>query len=75
MDNIKDNIMDAVYSEKRMLRKKFIGFSDNALTIQAAKIVSKELKVKLSDILKLYTPSNNLQNDKSWDKNGKIINI
>ena len=62
-----------LYSEERILRKKFIAASDNIITIKAAKNIAKKYKINYKDILKNITPNNNLSGDKTWDKNGNII--
>lgn len=57
---------------KKSLRKKYMAASSNNLTVKAAKQVAKERKLKFQGILKLFTPSDNMSGDVTWDKEGEL---
>jgi hypothetical protein len=63
---------DDMYSTKKILRKKYLAKSDDEITIEAAKQVAKQHKMKYQDILKTYKPSQNIRGSKTWDKDGNI---
>lgn len=68
-----ENIQDEIAELKREYRKSMPAASDNFKTIKAVKEIAKKYKCSFKEILSRYTPSNNIQGDKSWDKNGNII--
>lgn len=63
---------DDMYSLLKKLYKSNSAMDSNTRHIKAAKEIAKQYKIKYQDILKNYTPSDNLRGVKSWDKNGNI---
>ena len=68
-----DELNDDMYSLYKSFSKKFPAMSSDAKRIKAAKELAKKYKLKYQEILKNYTPSNNLEGDQSWDKEGNIV--
>lgn len=53
-------------------RTKMPAASSNQIKIKACKDIAKKYKISYTELLKLYKPDNNLEKDKTWDKNGNI---
>jgi len=69
---LSSEIEEEFRNELGIQRKKYPAKTSNMRYIDAAKIVAKKFKIKPKDILKHYTPSNNIAKDKTWDKEGNI---
>ncbi len=75
-ENNDDNIwIDDMNDKLKELYNKYKAISSDIRHIKAAKDIAKLHKISYKDILKNYTPSNNLKGEKSWDKNGNIITL
>lgn len=61
--------IDNLYSD---FRKSMPAASSNQKRIKAVKEIAKQHKLLYAELLKLYTPDNNIDKDKTWDKNGNI---
>lgn len=74
--NLRDYLTESYKEEMdiilKSLRNQYLAMDSDTRHIKAAKQVAKKFKMKYQDILKEYTPSNNIKGVKTWDKQGNI---
>jgi hypothetical protein len=62
-----------MYDVKNSLRKKFRAMPGDEVTINAAKQVAKQYKIRFQDILKTMKPDKNISGAKYWDSDGNLL--
>lgn len=68
-----NNWENDLYDTKKSLKRKYLAKPDDEITIEAAKQVAKQYKIKYQEILKTLTPSPNIKGAKTWDRDGNVI--
>jgi hypothetical protein len=68
-----DDLAEMTRYLAQSLMKKNLALPPNKATIQAAKQIAKQYKVRFQDILARIRPSGAIKGDKAWDRFGNIV--